>query len=201
MAEPSPELIRQAQRGDRKALEELVISQQRYIFSIAMSVFHNVEDAEDLTQSAFIRLFRTIHQYNGDSRFTTWLYRLVVNLARDELRARSRKVPTITPGGGEDEEFDPVTLIEDTDIERDPQAALAHSEMRRVLDLALAKLEPHYRLTLTLFYFDDLKYTDIAEILDIPLNTVKSHIRRGKERLREIIENELPDKTLPDTEE
>lgn len=193
MAEPSLELIRQAQRGNRDALEQLVISQQRYIYSIAMSIFHNNEDAEDLTQNAFIRLFRTIYQYNGDSRFTTWLYRMVVNLARDELRARGRKVPTITHGGGEDEDFDPVTIIEDIDMTRDPQAALAHKEMRHLLDNALAKLEPHFRLALTLYYFDDLKYTDIAEILGLPLNTVKSHIRRGKERLREIIAHDSPD--------
>jgi len=193
VAEPSPELIRKAQRGDRDALEQIVISQQRYIYSIAMSVFHHNEDAEDLTQNAFIRLFRTIHQYNGESRFTTWLYRLVVNLARDELRSRGRKVPILTPGGGTDEEFDPVTIIEDTDMTRDPQSALEHKEMRGMLMRALAKLEPHFRLTLTLYYFDDLKYTDIAEILEIPLNTVKSHIRRGKERLREIIENDSPD--------
>lgn len=143
-------------------------------------------------KNVYIRLFRTVHQYNGESRFTTWLYRLVINLARDELRARKRKVPIINPGG-EQEEFDPVTLIEDTDVARDPQVSLEQNETRRVLDRALSKLEPQFQLTLTLFYFEDLKYTEIAKILDIPLNTVKSHIRRGKERLREIIESDSPD--------
>jgi RNA polymerase sigma-70 factor (ECF subfamily) len=193
VAEPSPELIRLAQRSDLDALNQLVITQQQYVFSIAMGIFRNKEDAEDLAQTVYIRLFRTIHQYNGDSRFTTWLYRMVINLARDELRARGRKVPVIMPGGGEDDEFDPVTLIEDTDTARDPQAALEHREIRRMLDHALDKLEPHFRLVLTLYYFDDLKYADIAELLDIPLNTVKSHIRRGKERLREIILTDSPD--------
>ena len=192
MAEPSADLIRRAQRSDHDALNELVTGQQRYVSSIAMSIFHNKEDAEDLAQNVYIRLFRTVHQYNGESRFTTWLYRLVINLARDELRARKRKVPIINPGG-EQEEFDPVTLIEDTDVARDPQVSLEQNETRRVLDRALSKLEPQFQLTLTLFYFEDLKYTEIAKILDIPLNTVKSHIRRGKERLREIIESDSPD--------
>ncbi len=193
MAEPSADLIRRAQNKEHDAFDELVTIQQRYVFSLAMRIFRNKEDAEDLVQNTFVRVFRTIHQYNGDSRFTTWLYRLVINLARDELRARGRKVPIINPGGEQQDDFDPVTLIEDNDVARDPQAALEHNETRRQLDRAINKLEPHFQLTLTLFYFEDLKYTEIAEILDIPLNTVKSHIRRGKERLREIIETDSPE--------
>ena len=88
MAEPSSELIQLAQRGDRDALEQLVMSQQHYVFSLAMTVFHNADDAADLTQEVFIRLYRAIGQYNGESRFTTWLYRMVINLGRDELRRR-----------------------------------------------------------------------------------------------------------------
>jgi RNA polymerase sigma-70 factor (ECF subfamily) len=187
VAEPSLELIRRAQSGERDALEQLVISQKQYIYSIAMTIFHNTDDAEDLTQTAFIRLFRSIHQYNGDSKFTTWLYRLVINLGRDELRARRRKVPIINPIATDDDELDPVTLISDTNIERDPQASLEQNETRRILVEALAQLDDQYRLTLTMLYFDDMKYADIADILEIPLNTVKSHIRRGKERLREIL--------------
>jgi RNA polymerase sigma-70 factor, ECF subfamily len=190
VAEPSLELIRRAQRGERDALEQLVISQKQYIYSIAMTIFHNTDDAEDLTQTAFIRLFRSIHQYNGDSKFTTWLYRLVINLGRDELRSRRRKVPIINPIATDDDELDPVTLISDTNSERDPQASLEHNETRRILVEALAQLDDQYRLTLTMLYFDDMKYADIADILEIPLNTVKSHIRRGKERLREILEGQ-----------
>ncbi len=193
MAEPSPELIRRAQRGNHDAFNDIILSQQRYVYSLAMRVFRNNEDAEDLVQNTFIRVFRTISQYNGDSRFTTWLYRIVINLARDELRARGRKVPIINPGGGDDDEFDPVTLIVDDSATRDPQAMLEHNETRRMLERAMDQLEPQFRLVLTLYYFDDLKYTDIAEILEIPLNTVKSHIRRGKERLREIIQQDPPE--------
>ena len=69
-----------------------MVSQQQYVYSIAMSVLKHPEDAADLTQEAFVRLFRVLPQYNGESRFTTWLYRLVVNLGRDELRRRGRRV-------------------------------------------------------------------------------------------------------------
>jgi RNA polymerase sigma-70 factor, ECF subfamily len=189
VAEPSRELLARAQQGDPQALSQLVLGQQHYIYSIAMSVLKHPEDAADLTQEAFIRLFRALPQYNGESRFTTWLYRLVVNMCRDELRRRGRQVP-LAPAGNEEEETDQVASVADDDRWADPAQALDSRELRDEVRRALAQLEEHYRLVLTLYYFDELKYTDIAEILDIPLNTVKSHIRRGKERLAIILETQ-----------
>lgn len=189
MAEPSRELIALAQQGDPQALTQLVMGQQHYVYSIAMSVLKNPEDAADLTQEAFIRLFRALPQYNGESRFTTWLYRLVVNMCRDELRRRGRQVP-VAPPAPEEEEADALASVADDDRWTDPERALASQEVRDQVRRALGQLEEHYRLVLTLYYFDDMKYTDIAEVLDIPLNTVKSHIRRGKERLATILETQ-----------
>lgn len=186
MAEPSSEIIRRAQAGDAEALNQLVLSQQHYIYSIAMSVLKNPDDAADLTQEAFIRLFRALPQYNGESRFTTWLYRLVVNLGRDELRRRGRQVPIAPPD--DEQEQDQLAGVADGDRWSDPELALDSHELRMQVREALSQLEEHYRLVLTLYYFDDMKYTDIAEILDLPLNTVKSHIRRGKDRLAAIIQ-------------
>lgn len=192
MAEPSLALIRRAQNGDRDALNELVISQQQYVYSIAMSVLHHPDDASDLTQDAFVRLFRSIRQYNGESRFTTWLYRLVVNLGRDELRRRGRQVPELI-GPTDDDDLDPVTLIVDEVDERDPQQALENAETRRMLNECLELLDPQYRIALTLYYFHDQKYNDIADAMGIPLNTVKSHIRRGKERMFELMREMHPE--------
>lgn len=189
MAEPSREQIALAQRGDSQALTQLVLGQQHYIYSIAMSVLKHPEDAADLTQEAFIRLFRALPQYNGESRFTTWLYRLVVNMCRDELRRRGRQVP-ITPPAAEEEETDQISSVADDDRWADPEQSLDSRELRDQVRRALGQLEEHYRLVLTLYYFEDMKYNDIAEILDIPLNTVKSHIRRGKERLATILETQ-----------
>jgi RNA polymerase sigma-70 factor (ECF subfamily) len=192
LAEPSLALIRRAQNGDRDALNELVISQQQYVYSIAMSVLHHPDDASDLTQDAFVRLFRSIRQYNGESRFTTWLYRLVVNLGRDELRRRGRQVPELI-GPTDDDDLDPVTLIVDEVDERDPQQALENAETRRMLNECLELLDPQYRIALTLYYFHDQKYNDIADAMGIPLNTVKSHIRRGKERMFELMREMHPE--------
>ena len=116
-----------------------------------------------LTQEAFIRLFRALPQYNNESRFTTWLYRLVVNLGRDELRRRGRQVPVVPPA--DDEELDPMASVADDDRWASPEHALDSRELSAEVRWALGQLEEHYRLVLTLYYFDDMKYTDIAEVL------------------------------------
>jgi RNA polymerase sigma-70 factor (ECF subfamily) len=188
LAEPSRELIDRAQRGEPEALTELVLSQQHYVYSIAMSVLKDPEDAADLTQDVFVRLLRALPQYNGESRFTTWLYRLVVNMGRDELRRRGRQVPVALPD--DEQEQDPLALVADDDPWNDPALALESQEVRDRVRHALDQLEEHYRLVLALYYFEDMKYNDIAEVLDIPLNTVKSHIRRGKERLAAIMQTQ-----------
>ncbi len=208
MAEPSGECVRRAQAGDPAALTELIQSQQHYVYSIAMSVLHQPEDAADLTQEAFVRLMRVLPQYNGESRFTTWLYRMVVNLGRDELRRRGRQVPLAAPvDPGDEDAVDPLASVAADDRWGDPVRALSDTELQGAVRQALAQIEPQYRMALTLFYFDDMKYTDIAEVLDLPLNTVKSHIRRGKERLAVLLaeyegaaksgERSLPPSTRP----
>lgn len=187
MAEPTAECLRRAQAGDPQALTELILGQQHYVYSIAMSVLHQPDDAADLTQEAFMRLMRVLPQYSGESRFTTWLYRLVVNMCRDELRRRGRQVPLAVI---EDDEagLDPLNAVADDDRASDPLRALGDNELRLAVRKALEQLDDHYRLALTLYYFEDLKYTDIAEVLEVPLNTVKSYIRRGKERLARLLE-------------
>jgi RNA polymerase sigma-70 factor, ECF subfamily len=200
VAEPSAEIVRRAQQGDPQALTEIILGQQHYIYSIAMSVFHHPEDAADLTQEACIRLCRALGLYTGESRFTTWLYRIVVNLCRDELRRRGRQVPIISGDGGEDDETDPLGNVADDGSWGNPSRSLDERELSRELRLALEQLETPYRLALTLYYFDELKYTDIAEILELPLNTVKSHIRRGKERLAQILNGMEERAALPAAE-
>src|ERR687885_1179718 len=95
MGEPSPALVARAQAGEGDALAELVRSQQSYVYSIAMSVMHNPADAADMTQEAFIRLLRSIGTYRGETKFTTWLYRLVTNICLDGLRRRRGVVESL----------------------------------------------------------------------------------------------------------
>jgi RNA polymerase sigma-70 factor (ECF subfamily) len=186
MAEPSPALVKRAQAGDREALSALVQSQQTYVYSIAMSLMHNPADAADMTQEAFIRLMRSLGTYRAETKFTTWLYRLVTNICLDGLRRRGRPIESLDePSAANHGDDAPSTgeRLADTDRWTQPDQEVELRESAGEVREALAQLPPAQRLALTLHYFDDQRYEDIAEVMGLPLNTVKSHIRRGKERL------------------
>jgi RNA polymerase sigma-70 factor (ECF subfamily) len=189
MAEPSSETIRRAQAGDQAAIATLVVEQQRYVYSIAMSLLHDPDDAADLTQDAFIRLLRSLHTYRGETKLTTWLYRLVVNLSIDRLRRRG--APSVSLDA-EDTHLDVASTLPSDDV---PLAVERGEEARLVRD-AVARLPEAQRLALTLHYFEDLRYEDIAGVMGVPLNTVKSHIRRGKERLAILLGPSLDGRAL-----
>ncbi len=192
MAEPSPALVRRAQAGDREALSALVQSQQTYVYSIAMSLMHNPADAADMTQEAFVRLMRSLGTYRAETKFTTWLYRLVTNICLDGLRRRGRAVDSLDEPSSTQSGDDAQTAGErlaDNDRWSQPEQEVTLRESASEVRAALQELPPAQRLALTLHYFDDLRYEDIAETMGLPLNTVKSHIRRGKERLALMLTN------------
>jgi len=186
MVEPSPGLIRAAQHGEVDALDELVRQQQHYVYSVAMSVLRNPADAADLTQEAFIRLFRALSTYRGETKFTTWLYRLVVNLCLDELRRR-KPVGSLDLTASDADEA-PAASVPDDDPLVDPVEVARRSELAAEMRAALDELEPAQRLALTLYYLNELKYEEIAAATGWPLNTVKSHLRRGKQRLARLLQ-------------
>jgi RNA polymerase sigma-70 factor (ECF subfamily) len=194
MAEPSAALVRRAQAGDRDALSELVQSQQTYVYSIAMSLMHNPADAADMTQEAFIRLMRSLGTYRAETKFTTWLYRLVTNICLDGLRRRGRPIDSLDEPRSNQAGDDATTSGErlaDTDRWTQPEQEIELRESATEVRDALSSLPPSQRLALTLHYFEDLRYEDIADVMGLPLNTVKSHIRRGKERLAVVLSNPM----------
>jgi RNA polymerase sigma-70 factor, ECF subfamily len=176
MPEPLSETVRRAQAGDQAAIAALVAEQQRYVYSIAMSITKDPTDAADLTQDALIRFVRSIGSYRGDTKLSTWLYRLVVNLGIDRLRRRG--APPIRL---DDDEVE-VDVASDDPID-DVAAVAERAEEARIVRAAVSQLPDAQRVALTLHYFEDLRYEDIADVMGVPLNTVKSHVRRGKERL------------------
>jgi RNA polymerase sigma-70 factor (ECF subfamily) len=184
MAEPLPETIRRAQAGDQAAIAVLVAEQQRYVYSIAMTITRDPADAADLTQDALIRLIRAIGSYRGETKLSTWLYRLVVNLGIDRMRRRG--APPIRL----DDEGTDIDLPSDNPLD-DVAGTFERDEQARTVRAAIAKLPDAQRLALTLHYFEDLRYEDIADVMGVPINTVKSHIRRGKERLAALLRPEL----------
>jgi RNA polymerase sigma-70 factor (ECF subfamily) len=190
MAEPLSETIRRAQAGDQAAMVALVAEQQRYVYSIAMSITKDPTDAADLTQDALIRFVRSIGSYRGETKLSTWLYRLVVNLGIDRMRRRG--APPIRL---DDEGLD-IDLASDDPID-DVAAVAERVEEAQIVRAAVSKLPDAQRLALTLHYFEDQRYEDIADVMGVPLNTVKSHIRRGKERLAVLLRPALESRTAP----
>lgn len=187
MAEPSAELLRRARAGEASALADLVQSQQSYVYSIAMTLMRDPTDAADMTQESFLRALRGLPSYRGETRFTTWLYRLVTNVCLDGLRRHGREPAWVSledTGTGDDAgALSPAASLADPDPTGDPERhALQTEELQRVR-AALDHLPPAQRLALTLHYFQDLSYDEIADVMRLPLNTVKSHIRRAKVHL------------------
>ena len=179
MVDGLPGLVLRAQAGEPDAVADLIASQQTYVYSIAKGIMRNDSDAADMTQESFIRLLRSLRTYRGETKFTTWLYRLVTNICLDELRRRGQ--PAIA--------MDEMVAYEpaDPDPWSRPEQWADAAESAAEVHEALEQLNVPQRLALTLFYFQDMRYEDIAEVMAVPLNTVKSHIRRAKERLAEIL--------------
>src|SRR5712691_10217643 len=145
MAEPSAALVQRAQAGDRDALSALVQSQQTYVYSIAMSLMHNPADAADMTQEAFVRLMRSLGTYRGETKFTTWLYRLVTNICLDGLRRRGRPIDSLdepTSAQSGDDAQSAGERLADTNRWTQPEEELALRESAAEVRSALEALPP-----------------------------------------------------------
>jgi RNA polymerase sigma-70 factor (ECF subfamily) len=175
------DLIRGAQAGERQALSSLVETYQSAVYSLALAVMRNRADAADMTQETFVRLLRSLNTYRGDgSTFASWVHRLTVNICLDALRRRRRSP------------LSPLELAvhepESADVWAQPEWRLEWGESANAVRHALAELPRSQRQALTLHYLEDRPYDEIAACMGVPLNTVKSHILRGKERMLRLLD-------------
>jgi RNA polymerase sigma-70 factor (ECF subfamily) len=172
-------LVRRAQRGDQEAFAELVTHHQRYVYNLAYRLLRDADEAEDLAQEAFLRAWKGLGGFRGRAKFTTWLYRIVTNLCYNRLAGLRRQLLDV--GLDEDEDYlSPLALSSDGD----PPAAIEAVERRAFLHRQIAALPSKYRLVITLFYLQEFSYQEIAQVLDLPLGTVKTHLFRARERLK-----------------
>jgi RNA polymerase sigma-70 factor (ECF subfamily) len=176
-------LVRKAQRGDQAAFAALVTRHQRYVYNLAYRLLRDAREAEDLTQEAFLRAWRGLARFRGaedpaGAKFTTWLYRIVTNLCYNRLPGLRRQVA----------EQDAETLDRVSAPERErPDAQVEASQRRARLQAAIDALPDKYRLVVTLFYLQEQSYQEIAAVLGLPLGTVKTHLYRARERLKEAL--------------
>ncbi len=173
------DIIRQVQKGDVNAFEELVTRHEKLVYSIAYRLLGNEEDAQDASQEAFTKAFISIGSFRGESKFSVWLYRLTNNVCVDMLRKRNSGQMSLSmeDGEGEESQFD----IADERFE--PDRALEKKELRREIDKALAALPDNYRQVLVLREIGGQSYEEIADSLGLDIGTVKSRIFRARKKL------------------
>jgi RNA polymerase sigma-70 factor (ECF subfamily) len=182
------DLIRRAQAGEHQALTRLVETYQSPVYSLALAVMRDRADAADMTQETFVRLLRSLHAYRGDgSNFTSWVHRMTVNICLDALRRRQR-----SPMSSLEQQGELLREPASADVWEQPEWRLEWRESASEVQSALAELPASQREALTQHYLEDRPYDEIAASMGVPLNTVKSHILRGKERMLRLLAGPVP---------
>jgi len=175
---PDDELVERCRAGDESAFAGLVDRHSRPVFGLIARLTPDPSQADDLAQEVFVRVYRGLPYFRGTARLSTWIYRIVVNVCRE---ARSRRRPM-------------ASLDETDEHGRKKHEPGAHDpayralEFRDRLEKAMAELPENYRVLVAAHYLDGVKYEDLAETLDLPLGTVKTHLHRAKRQLRQILE-------------
>lgn len=177
------ELAKKAAGGDDRAFEELVHLYEKRVYNMALKITGSAEDAFDLSQGAFIRVWKSLKTFKGEAKFSTWLFRIVTNLCTDYIRKQSRRGEASLVIEGDDESFE----YEPPDERTEPERELSRKELRRELDYAISQLSEEHRSVFVLREIDDLSYAEIADVLGVEEGTVKSRLSRARQRLREIL--------------
>jgi RNA polymerase sigma-70 factor (ECF subfamily) len=176
-------LVDRAQHGDKKAFELLVMKYQRKLMRLISRLIRDQAEAEDVVQEAFIKAYRALPQFRGDSAFYTWLYRIGINTAKNYLVTQGRRAPTSTEADVEEAEtFDDGDQLRDINT---PESMLATKQIAETVNLAMEVLPEELRTAITLREIEGLSYEDIAEAMHCPIGTVRSRIFRAREAIAE----------------
>ena len=173
------ELVRKSQLGEKDAFEQLVIRHQDLVFSLAYKLTGNREMANDVAQEAFIRAWKAIEKFRGDSTFSTWIYRITVNTAWT-LRKKAKKHNTLNI----EDTYEPIVI----DEKKDPELVAINSDLSSVLINALDKIPIEQRIIVELKNIEGRSHKEIADYLDISVTAAKVRLHRAHQRLRQILE-------------
>lgn len=176
-------LVERAQRGEKQAFELLVLKYQRKLARLLSRFIRDPGEIEDVTQEAFIKAYRALPSFRGDSAFYTWLYRIGINTAKNYLVAMGRRAPTTTEFDSEDaESFENGEQLRDVNT---PEAELMSKQIVETVNKTLEELPNELRTAITLREIEGLSYEDIASIMNCPIGTVRSRIFRAREAIAE----------------
>ncbi|MBM7716201.1 RNA polymerase sigma factor SigW [Siminovitchia sp. FSL H7-0308] len=178
--------IKQVIKGDQEAFGEIVEIYKDKIFSLCFRMLGNRHEAEDIAQEAFIRAYTNIESFQQNRKFSTWLYRIATNLCIDRIRKKKPDYFLDAEIAG----TEGLTLYSQLPSSgKTPDAAVETLEIQEIVQREIMRLPDKYRSVIVLRYIDDLSLNEIAEVLELPLGTVKTRIHRGREALRKQLHN------------
>ncbi len=187
--EQSDALVALAKKGDMQAFETLLIKHEKMVYHIAFRMFGTLEDAKDISQDVFLKVYRNLQYFDEKSAFSTWVYRIAVNTCIDEMRKRKGKQTYSLEAELEDSEG--VYQKQFADDGQTPEQSMMRKEAQREILQALERLSPEHKMAIILRDIRGFSYEEIAEITDTGLGTVKSRISRARQQLKEeILKNE-----------
>jgi RNA polymerase sigma-70 factor (ECF subfamily) len=177
------QLVERAQRGDKQAFSLLVEKYQRKLARLLSRFIRDPAEVEDVTQEAFIKAYRALPAFRGDSAFYTWLYRIGINTAKNYLMALGRRAPTSTEVEAEDAEgFEEGEQLRDINT---PESLLLSREIAETVNATIEKLPEELRKAIQMREIEGMSYEDIAQAMDCPIGTVRSRIFRAREAIAE----------------
>jgi len=176
-------LIEQCLKGQQSSFSELIDKYKNLVFNLAYRMTYNLQDAEDISQEVFIRVCKSLYNFNPNYKFSTWLYQMTLNICRD--RFRKGKVPSVSLDAhlNEDDQRDFSSLIPDS--ENDPEEIFIEAEQTKSINTLIFSLSPKYREVIVLRHLRDLSYDEMSKILNISLGSVKTRLFRARELLRD----------------
>jgi RNA polymerase sigma-70 factor (ECF subfamily) len=177
------QLVARAQRGDKRAFELLVEKYQRKLVRLLSRFIRDPAEVEDVAQEAFIKAYRALPAFRGDSAFYTWLYRIGINTAKNYLMAMGRRAPTSTEVEADEAEgFEEGEQLRDINT---PESVLLSKEIAETVNSTIEKLPEELRTAIQLREIEGMSYEDIARVMDCPIGTVRSRIFRAREAIAE----------------
>ncbi|WOG25570.1 RNA polymerase sigma factor RpoE [Endozoicomonas sp. 8E] len=179
------QLVERVQKGDKAAFDMLVLKYQHRVLGLVGSYVTDYQEVQDVAQETFIKAYRAIDKFRGDSSFYTWLYRIAVNTAKNHLVARGRKIPESEIDVHDADFLDTATSIRMVDT---PERNLYRDEIERVIHDVIRRLPDELRTAVVLREFDGLSYDEIANVMDCPVGTVRSRIFRAREAIDKEVE-------------
>ncbi|MCL7751212.1 RNA polymerase sigma factor RpoE [Guyparkeria hydrothermalis] len=183
-------LVARARKGDRRAFDLLVLKYQHRVQRLIARYIRDPEQVFDLAQETFIKAYRALERFRGDSAFYTWIYRIAVNTAKNQLASDARGGYMVSlNSGGSDESDEPMIEPEALRDGGTPDALAATEELKAAIDQAISDLPEDLRTALTLREMEGLSYDEIASVMDCPIGTVRSRIFRAREAIEQSIES------------